>query len=95
MLADKDVDGVIDLLVPRVAFWHVAGLAGPRGLPGATLGERLAARSLKHQVYADVATAWATACRLAGPADTIAAFGSFHTVAEVMALLSPSTIPHG
>lgn len=95
MLADKDVDGVIDLLAPRIACWHVAGLSGPRGLSGAALGEYLAARSLKHQVYADVAGAWQATCRLAGSADTIAAFGSFHTVAEVMAAISSSTNPHG
>ncbi len=95
MLADKDVDGVIDSLAPRIAYWHVAGLSGPRGLSGAALGEHLAACSLKYQVHADVASAWQAACRLAGPADTIAAFGSFHTVAEVMAALSPSTNPHG
>jgi dihydrofolate synthase/folylpolyglutamate synthase len=95
MLADKDVDGVIDPLASRIAFWHVAGLSGPRGLPGAALGERLAARSLAHRVHVDVATAWAAACRLAGLADTIAAFGSFHTVAEVMALIEPSANPHG
>jgi len=95
MLADKDVDGVIDLLAPRIAYWQVAGLSGPRGLSGAALGEYLAARSLKYQVYPDVAGAWQAACRLAGPADTIAAFGSFHTVAEVMAAISPSTNPHG
>jgi len=95
MLADKDVDGVIDPLAPHIACWHVAGLSGPRGLPGATLGEHLAARSLKYQVHADVAGAWQAACRLAGPADTIAVFGSFHTVAEVMVSLEHSPNPHG
>ena len=93
ILADKDVDGVIAPLIPHIAFWHVAGLAGPRGLAGAALGQRLAARGRDHQVHPDVAAAWAAACRLAGPADTIVAFGSFHTVAEVMAL--SMTNPHG
>lgn len=95
MLADKDVDGVIEPLAPHVSFWHVAGLSGPRGLSGADLGEHLAARSLNFRMYVDVADAWQAACRLAGPADTIAAFGSFHTVAEVMVSLEHSTNPHG
>jgi len=95
MLADKDVDAVIDLLSPRIAFWHVAGLAGPRGMSAAVLAERMTARGLPHRSHADVATAWQEACRLAGPADTIAAFGSFHTVAEVMAAIPTSTNPHG
>ncbi|PIX97639.1 MAG: bifunctional tetrahydrofolate synthase/dihydrofolate synthase [Hydrogenophilales bacterium CG_4_9_14_3_um_filter_63_34] len=93
MLADKDVDGVIASLAPHIDCWQVAGLSGPRGLSGAALGEHLAACSLEYLVHVDVATAWATACRLAGPADTIAAFGSFHTVAEVMAFSTPN--PHG
>ena len=89
MLSDKDADGVIASLAPHIDFWHVAGLAGPRGLAGAALGSRLAARSLVCQVYDDVVTAWAVACRQAEPADTIAVFGSFHTVAEVMASFAP------
>ncbi|MDO9227109.1 MAG: bifunctional tetrahydrofolate synthase/dihydrofolate synthase [Pseudomonadota bacterium] len=95
MLADKDVDGVIGPLVPHVDFWHVAGLSGPRGLAGATLAEHLAARSLEHRLYDDVAAAWQAACRLAVPADTIAAFGSFHTVAEAMRCIQSPTNPHG
>ncbi len=95
MLADKDMDGVIAPLAPHVDYWHVAGLSGPRGLAGAALAGHLAAHSLEYRVYADVATAWQAACRLAGPADTIAAFGSFHTVAEVMAATALSTNPHG
>jgi dihydrofolate synthase / folylpolyglutamate synthase len=87
------VDGVIAPLAPLIGFWHVAGLAGPRGLSGADLGARLEVRSLVHHTYADVAHAWHAACQLAGPADTIVAFGSFHTVAEVMAL--STTNPHG
>ena len=85
--------GVIASLAPHIDCWQVAGLSGPRGLSGAALGEHLAACSLEYLVHVDVATAWATACRLAGPADTIAAFGSFHTVAEVMAFSTPN--PHG
>ncbi len=95
ILADKDVEGVFAPLAPLIASWHVAGLDGPRGLSGAALGERLAAHALVHEVHGDVATAWTMACRLAGPADTIAAFGSFHTVAEVMDLLAPLENPHG
>ena len=89
MLADQEVDGVIAPLARLIDFWHVAGLAGPRGLAGTDLGSSLAARSLACQEHVDVATAWAAACRQAEPADTIAVFGSFHTVAEVMASIAP------
>jgi dihydrofolate synthase/folylpolyglutamate synthase len=36
-------------------------------------------------MHDDIAEAWRAACQEAGPADTIIAFGSFHTVAEIMA----------
>jgi dihydrofolate synthase/folylpolyglutamate synthase len=88
MLADKDVEGVLDALAPRVTHWHVAGLSGPRGLAGEALARRLAARGLSPVTYSDVANAWDAACRLAEPADTILALGSFHTVAEVLAQLT-------
>lgn len=87
MLADKDADGVIAPLAGTVDHWYVAGLAGPRGRPAADLAARLAARGLAHTACPDVAAAWRAACQAAGPADTITAFGSFHTVAEVMALI--------
>ena len=84
LLADKDGQGVIEPLLPLVGHWHVAGLEGPRGQPGAALGEVLSRNGASHTVHRDVATAWQAACREAGPADTICAFGSFYTVAELM-----------
>ncbi len=85
MLADKDVEGVIAPLLGRFDHWHVAGLAGPRGLAGTDLLARLLAMGADASLHADVARAWHQACRQAEPADTILAFGSFHTVAEVLA----------
>jgi dihydrofolate synthase/folylpolyglutamate synthase len=93
MLADKDADAVIATLAPHVTYWHVAGLDVPRGQRGEALAAHLGGRP--HQVYSDLPTAWAAACRESGPADTIIAFGSFHTVAEVMASLDTSANPHG
>lgn len=93
MLADKDADGVIAALKPHITCWHVAGLDLPRGQTGEALAARLAGLNVQH--YENVATAWESACRQAGAADTIAAFGSFHTVAEVMASLDASANPHG
>ncbi|MDD4880475.1 MAG: cyanophycin synthetase, partial [Gallionellaceae bacterium] len=87
MLADKDADGVIEHLAGVIDHWFLAGLEGQRGRPVAALAELFAARGLPHTACPDVGTAWRTACQEAGPADTIAAFGSFHTVAEVMALI--------
>lgn len=86
MLADKDAVGVVAALAEQFDHWHLAGLPGPRGRTAAQLAVHLAAAGLPYSCHADVATAWRAACQDAGPADTIAAFGSFLTVAEVMAL---------
>ncbi len=84
ILADKDAVGVVMPLAGRIGHWHLAGLDGDRGLSGPALAERLAPLGLSATVHATVAEAWQAACREAGPADTIAAFGSFHTVAGVL-----------
>lgn len=87
MLADKDASGVIEPLAGIVDCWYLAGLDGPRGRSVEALAAEFAGRGLTCVACPDVATAWSAACQAAGPADTIAAFGSFHTVAEVMARL--------
>jgi dihydrofolate synthase/folylpolyglutamate synthase len=87
MLADKDIDSVVACLAPRIGHWHVAPLHGPRAAGLARLIEPIRRLSLSHDGYQDIAGAWRAACRQAGSADTIIAFGSFHTVAEIMAEL--------
>jgi dihydrofolate synthase/folylpolyglutamate synthase len=84
ILADKDVKGVIEPLLPWVQRWHVAGLEGPRGLSGQSLGEFLRLAGAEHQCHEQVGQAWQAACREAGPTDTICAFGSFYTVADLL-----------
>lgn len=84
LLADKDARGVIEPLLPLVQRWHVAGLEGPRGLSGASLSALLAEMGANHQCHGQVSEAWQAAYREAGAADTICAFGSFYTVAELM-----------
>ena len=87
VLADKDAGGVIKPLLPMVGHWHVADLTGPRGRTGAGLGEELEQLGAHYAVHPDVKTAWSAACRDAGPTDTICAFGSFLTVAELMSAI--------
>jgi len=88
MLADKDVAAVVRTLRPYVQFWHVAGLALARGLDAAGMERFLQAAECDFSSHASVREAWHAACLQAGPADTILAFGSFHTVAEVMVELN-------
>ena len=90
MLADKDVDGVIAALAPRIGVWHVATLPGPRGATGGHLALRLVAAGVAAddvRVFADIGEAWRAAEKAADEADRIAAFGSFLTVAAVLAAI--------
>lgn len=96
LLADKDLEGVVVPLRARVAHWHVAGLDVPRGLSGEALQSRLSALGCAATRHASIAEAWRTACLRAEPADTILVFGSFHTVAGVLAELNGDRPPiHG
>ena len=85
MLADKDVAAVVAALRPRIQHWHAAGLDMPRGLDAEGLARVLHDAECAFQPHRTVADAWRAACLQAESADTIVAFGSFHTVAEVMA----------
>ena len=85
LLADKDVAAVIQILKPYVQYWHCAGLDVARGLDAAGFASFLRAAGCAFTSHSSVCEAWRAACLQAGPADTILAFGSFHTVAEVMA----------
>jgi dihydrofolate synthase/folylpolyglutamate synthase len=96
LLADKDLEGVVAPLRARVVHWHVAGLDVSRGLSGEVLQSRLSALGCAATRHASIAEAWRTACLRAEPADTILAFGSFHTVAGVLAELNGDRPPiHG
>jgi dihydrofolate synthase/folylpolyglutamate synthase len=86
MLADKDIAGVVAALGERVAAWRLAPLRVPRGATAEALAGHLAAAGGEVRLYPDVASAWLAACQEAGPADTILAFGSFYTVAEILGL---------
>ncbi|AMC34328.1 bifunctional tetrahydrofolate synthase/dihydrofolate synthase [Janthinobacterium sp. B9-8] len=87
MMADKDIAGVVELLADRIDVWH---LAAPQ-LPRAAAPEQLAklvgklAPLAKINIYENVPLAFTAACKLAEESDRILAFGSFYTVAEVMA----------
>lgn len=89
MLADKDVDGVIGLMRERVDHWLLASLPGPRGLPAEELAVRLRAAgvSAEIQCFDSTAQAFAAARQSAAEGDRIVAFGSFLTVADVLAAI--------
>lgn len=85
MLGDKDIAGVIAALREEIDLWLVAGIAHARGAGAAELQASLMNAGVEAiEVFPDIAAAYHHACQIAGEDDRIAAFGSFHTVAEVM-----------
>ena len=87
MLGDKDIDQVIAAVAPEVDVWFVASLSVARGASGDALGALLAARAPGKgvQVFATPAAAYRAAYGAASENDRILVFGSFHTVAQVLA----------
>ncbi len=86
LLADKDAQGVIEALVGVVDQWVPVSLAGPRGRTSAELVALLHSASV-HAVAAHdhIASGCQAAINAARVGDRIVVFGSFHTVAPVLA----------
>jgi dihydrofolate synthase/folylpolyglutamate synthase len=85
MLSDKDIAAVVRELAPRITRWHLASLPGPRGALAADIAKHLAVGA---HVFDAPAHAFAAAKAVATEGDKIVVFGSFLTVAEVMAWLN-------
>lgn len=87
MLADKDMDGVVAAMKDAVDEWLVADIDAPRGARAGMLRAALAAQGVTRPIdeCGSVAAAYARACERATVDDKILAFGSFYTVAGVMA----------
>jgi dihydrofolate synthase/folylpolyglutamate synthase len=91
MLSDKDIDGVVAHLAPRVDRWYVATLPGPRGASAQVLADHLRARGVAQDAVAaflDVPAALAAARDASDDTDRIVVFGSFLTVAAALAALA-------
>lgn len=85
MLADKDIDGVIDAIGKRVTHWLPCTLEGRRAASADFLAARLEARGMAVAGrFASPAAALACAREKAGEDDRILAFGSFLTVAAAL-----------
>lgn len=91
MLADKDIDGVIDALGERVTHWLPCTLEGRRAASADFLAGRLRARGVQVAgEFASPVEAFACAQENAGEDDRILAFGSFLTVAAALQALGRS-----
>ncbi|MGZ8265867.1 MAG: bifunctional tetrahydrofolate synthase/dihydrofolate synthase [Burkholderiales bacterium] len=87
MLRDKDIAGVAAELKPHVDEWLVAGIDAARGTDAAHVQAELARAGVIERVstHASVAASYTQACDRAAENDRILVFGSFYTVAAVMA----------
>ncbi|KQQ96580.1 bifunctional tetrahydrofolate synthase/dihydrofolate synthase [Massilia sp. Leaf139] len=93
IMEDKDIEGVIAPMAGIIDHWCVADLPSPRSAQSAELAEKLAALrpagakegDFSVTAFADPAAAFANAVSRAEENDRIVVFGSFYTVAGVMA----------
>ena len=86
MLRDKDIAGVVSALAKQVDQWFICTLPPPRGASAAELAQVLRQAGVGAlREFESPAEAYAAACSSASENDRIAAFGSFHTVAGVIA----------
>jgi dihydrofolate synthase/folylpolyglutamate synthase len=93
IMADKDIDAVLAQMTPVIDHWCLTPLPSPRSADAADLAARIeAARpagvkadEFSVKTFANPAEAFADATSRAGQDDRIVVFGSFYTVAGVMA----------
>jgi len=86
MLRDKDIAGVAGTLAQRIDHWMVCTLPLPRGAQAAELALALRQAGVDAaRTFETPALAYAAACSEAAENDRIVVFGSFHTVAGVLA----------
>jgi len=95
LLADKDLAGVIEPLLPVVADWAVAHLSTSRARSGAQLSEVLMERGASVSIYSTVCEALDAQCDQAVAGDEILLFGSFYCVAEALDWLDRHTTERG
>jgi len=84
LLADKDLPGVIEPLLPAVDGWAVAPLTTSRARSGDQLSEALMERGASVTIYSTVCEALDAQCDQALAGDEILLFGSFYCVAEAL-----------
>jgi dihydrofolate synthase/folylpolyglutamate synthase len=93
-MRDKDIDGVIAAMSEHVDHWCLADLPSPRAASASELAAKVQIMQPKDvadsadrtiNIFDDPAAAYANAMSRAGENDRIVVFGSFLTVAGVMA----------
>ena len=91
MLGDKDIAGVVREVSGRVDQWFLGGLPPPRGATAQALQSHLREAGAAGAIALcdDVVGAYRAACLAGAQNDRILVFGSFYTVAAVLAQIKP------
>jgi dihydrofolate synthase/folylpolyglutamate synthase len=90
-MADKDIDGVLKPMMDKIDFWYFCDLPTARAASAESLATRLKSLGFKEgadsgiEVFSSPALAYESALKKAGEGDRISVFGSFYTVAGVIA----------
>lgn len=90
-MADKDIEGVLKPMIGKVDFWYFCDLPTERAASATDLADRLRALGFKAgqdagvEVFKNPELAYQAALKKAGEGDRITVFGSFYTVAGVLA----------
>ena len=87
MLADKDIEAVVAAVKSEIDGWFIASLDLARGASATALAALVVAQDPAKSVhlFATPVEAYRAAYGVASEDDRILVFGSFHTVAAVMA----------
>lgn len=86
MLKDKAITDTLQTLQTVDAQWYLASTHGPRGCPAEQLARSVSAWTAQYACFDKVTPAYQQAKHNATAQDMILVFGSFHTVADVLAL---------
>lgn len=87
MLKDKSIEATLLPMAGIEAEWFLGTTKGPRGCPASLLYDALPYASQEHaQTFDSIADAYRAACAKCKQNDMVLVFGSFLTVADVLAL---------
>lgn len=85
MLKDKDMAGSLAELDGLIDEWHLASLTGPRAASATQLRDALGKDRGPAQTHDAVVDAYRAALAASSPDDMVIVFGSFYTVADILA----------
>lgn len=88
LLADKDLEGVINPLTGLIKEWAVAPLSTPRSNTTQQLVQKLQEKKQCVSIHNNIGQAIETQLNVASPEDEIIIFGSFYVVADTLRWLN-------